>query len=295
LLRSPLLLLLFALAAAAQTSVPDFLKTAALQLDAASAILDESERAAKLDEVQVLYLKANSLDPTNVDVLYHLGMISWMKVFPAVVAARREIAMEPETPGPLRNRSARAVLNARYRADIDYSIATLEQAVALDPTHSDAMALLQMAYRARADFKDTRAQWDQEQASAGSWRAKAFDVGTANLKTVAAPSLRVPRLRAASAIFVDSATMARKLIHFTVPPCPSGYRSDEPVPIVTLSALIDKDGSVLTLERSDGPAELVPSAIAAAQGWTYRPTLLNGEPTQVATTIQVAFSACPQN
>jgi hypothetical protein len=294
-LRSPALLLVFALAASAQTSVPDLLKSAARELDDAAAILDESERAAKLDEVQILYLKAHSLDPTSVDALYHLGMISWMKVFPAVVAARREIAMEPETPGPLRDRSTRAVLNARYRADIDYSIATLEQAVALDPTHSDAMALLQMAYHARADFMDTRAQWDQDQASAVSWRAKAFDVGTANLKIAAAPSVRYQDAVPVSTIIVDAATMARKLIHFTVPSCPSGYRSAEPVPIITLSAVIDKDGSVLTLERSDGPAELVPFAIAAAKGWTYRPTLLNGDPTKVMTTIPVAFSACPQN
>jgi len=223
-------------------------------------------------------------------------MISWMKVFPAVVAARREIAMEPETPGPLRDRSARAVLNARYRADIDYSIATLEQAVALDPTHSDAMALLQMAYRARADFMDTRAQWDQDQAFAGSWRAKAFDIGTANLKTVVSASVRVPRLRTVSVIAMDAATMARKLIHFTVPPCPSGYHSDEPVPIVTLSAVIDTDGSVLPMALTDGPAELGPAAaIAAASGWTYSPMLVNGEPVKVATTIPVAFSACPQN
>jgi hypothetical protein len=287
--------MLFALAASAQSSIPDLLKTAARQLDTASAILDESERAAKLDEVQILYLKAHALDPANVDVLYHLGMISWMKVFPAVVAARREIAMEPETPGPLRDRSTRAVLNARYRADIDYSIATLEQVVALDPAHSDAMALLQMAYRARADFMDTRAQWDQDQASAGSWRAKAFDVGTANIKIATAPVVRHRDAVTVSTIIVDSATMARKLIHFTVPSCPSGYRSDEPVPIVTLSAVIDKDGSVLRLERSDGPMELVPSAIAAAKGWAYRPTLLNGDPAEVATTIPVAFSACPQN
>lgn len=297
--RSPSLLLIFALTAPAQTSVPDLLKAAGRKLDAASAILDESERAAKLDEVQILYLNARSLDPANVDALYHLGMISWMKVFPAVVAARRQIAMEPETPGPLRDRSARAVLNARYRADIDYSIATLEQTIALDPKHSDAMALLQMAYRARADFKDTRAQWDQDQASAGAWREKAFDVGAANLNT-AAPSVRYPNavslvFTPASAIIVDPAIMARKLTHFTVPSCPVGYHSDDPVPIVTLDAVIDRNGSVLSLERNGGPAELVESAIYAAQGWSYRPTLLNGEPTKVATTIAVAFSACPQN
>ncbi len=170
-------------------NIPKILELAALKLDDTSGIINESDRAARLDEVQGLYLRANNLDSRNVDALFHIGVISWMKVFPAVVTARREAAMEPETPGPVRDRSSRAVLNARYRADVEYAIACLEQTIALDPSNNSAMAYLQMAYRARADFKDTRAQWDDDQTAAGQWREKAYEVGMANLATE--PPLRL--------------------------------------------------------------------------------------------------------
>jgi hypothetical protein len=39
-----------------------------------------------------------------------------------------------------------------------------------------------------------------------------------------------------------------------------------------------------------GPTELVSSAVAAVQQWVYRPTLLNGEPVTVITTIDVNYT-----
>jgi protein TonB len=39
-----------------------------------------------------------------------------------------------------------------------------------------------------------------------------------------------------------------------------------------------------------GPPLLVQAAMQAVQQWKYRPTLLNGEPVEVITTIDVNFT-----
>ena len=59
---------------------------------------------------------------------------------------------------------------------------------------------------------------------------------------------------------------------------------------VRLHAIIGKDGSVQQLEVINGHPLLVQSALDAVKQWRYRPTLLNGEPVEVDTTIDVIFS-----
>jgi periplasmic protein TonB len=59
---------------------------------------------------------------------------------------------------------------------------------------------------------------------------------------------------------------------------------------VILHAIIAKDGSVQELTYISGPALLMRSAMDAVRQWKYQPTLLNGEPVEVDTTISVVFT-----
>jgi len=59
---------------------------------------------------------------------------------------------------------------------------------------------------------------------------------------------------------------------------------------VVLHAIIGKEGTVESLVVVSGPKELQGAALDAVKQWTYRPYLLNGEPTAVNTTITVNFS-----
>ena len=59
---------------------------------------------------------------------------------------------------------------------------------------------------------------------------------------------------------------------------------------VRLHAIIAKNGSVEQLEVLSGHPLLVRAAMDAVQQWKYKPTLLNGEPVEVDTTIDVIFS-----
>ena len=59
---------------------------------------------------------------------------------------------------------------------------------------------------------------------------------------------------------------------------------------VVLHAMISKAGLIESLSVVSGPEMLRANAVSAVQGWRYRPYLLNGEPTEVETTITVNFS-----
>jgi TonB family protein len=59
---------------------------------------------------------------------------------------------------------------------------------------------------------------------------------------------------------------------------------------VTLQAVIGTDGHILALSPISGPdPALIKSAMDAIRQWRYSPTLLNGLPVEIATTIQVTF------
>ena len=59
---------------------------------------------------------------------------------------------------------------------------------------------------------------------------------------------------------------------------------------VEFAAVIDKDGRVEHLQLLSGPPLLVAAARDAILQWRYRPTLLNGQPVEVSTTITVHFT-----
>ncbi len=59
---------------------------------------------------------------------------------------------------------------------------------------------------------------------------------------------------------------------------------------VRFTAIIGKDGTIQNLQMVSGHPMLVPSATDAVKQWVYRPTLLNGEPVEVVTQIDVNFT-----
>jgi len=60
--------------------------------------------------------------------------------------------------------------------------------------------------------------------------------------------------------------------------------------VVHLAAVIGKDGSVINLAVISGHPLLVPAALEAVRQWVYQTTLLNGDPVEVMTQIDVNFT-----
>jgi protein TonB len=59
---------------------------------------------------------------------------------------------------------------------------------------------------------------------------------------------------------------------------------------VRLEAIISKDGTIQDLRVVSGHPLLVKAALEAVQRWRYQPTLLNGEPVEVVTEVDVNFT-----
>ena len=90
---------------------------------------------------------------------------------------------------------------------------------------------------------------------------------------------------------VSSSVQSQKLISKVTPIYPPIAKSARVQGTVTLQATIGTDGTVqnLQLVSADSPL-LVEAAMDAVKQWVYQPTLLNGNPVAVVTTITVNFS-----
>jgi protein TonB len=91
-------------------------------------------------------------------------------------------------------------------------------------------------------------------------------------------------------IRVGGAVASANLVHQVAPVYPKDAKKNHITGTVLLHATIGHDGTVETLEYVSGPPELKPSAMEAVKQWRYKPTLLNGEPVEVDTTISVIYT-----
>jgi protein TonB len=94
----------------------------------------------------------------------------------------------------------------------------------------------------------------------------------------------------ASRIRQGGSVQAALLINRVQPVYPPLARQTRIAGTVRLHAIISKQGTVESLEVLSGHPLLVRAAMDAVQQWKYKPTLLNGEPVEVDTTIDVIFS-----
>jgi protein TonB len=94
----------------------------------------------------------------------------------------------------------------------------------------------------------------------------------------------------ASRIRQGGSLQAALLVNKVQPVYPPLARQTRISGTVRLHAIISKQGTVESLEVLSGHPLLVRAAMDAVQQWKYKPTLLNGEPVEVDTTIDVIFS-----
>ena len=60
---------------------------------------------------------------------------------------------------------------------------------------------------------------------------------------------------------------------------------------LTLAVVVGKEGNVLWAKKISGPENLLPAAVDAVRKWKYRPYLINGEPIEVDTTVELPAKA----
>jgi TonB family protein len=84
--------------------------------------------------------------------------------------------------------------------------------------------------------------------------------------------------------------IAAKLVNRVQPEYPELARQSRISGTVRMHAIIGKDGKVQSLTLVSGHPLLVKAAIDAVSQWRYEPTMLNGSPVEVDTTIDVLFA-----
>jgi len=91
-------------------------------------------------------------------------------------------------------------------------------------------------------------------------------------------------------IRIGGAVEAAKIVSAPSPAYPPVAKDARIQGDVLLDAVIGTDGHIENLKVVSGNALLVSAAMNAVKQWTYRPTILNGQPVKVATEIMVHFS-----
>lgn len=91
-------------------------------------------------------------------------------------------------------------------------------------------------------------------------------------------------------IIIGGNVQQAKLISQPKPIYPALAKQARIQGVVTLQALIAADGTVKDLGVISGHPLLIPSALEAVRQWAYQTTLLNGEPVEVMTQIDVNYT-----
>jgi len=94
---------------------------------------------------------------------------------------------------------------------------------------------------------------------------------------------------APSRIRIGGNVQAAKLVQRVDPVYPATARAEQVQGDVVLMIVIAKDGTVESADPTDGNPILARAAVEAVKQWKYQPTLLNGEPVEVQTTVTVPF------
>ena len=104
------------------------------------------------------------------------------------------------------------------------------------------------------------------------------------------PPPKVEKPATPQRIRVGGNVQAANLIRKVTPVYPPLAKQARVQGTVRFTAIISKDGTIQQLQLVSGHPLLVQAAQDAVKQWLYKPTLLNGEPVEVVTQIDVNFT-----
>jgi TonB family protein len=240
--------------------------------------------------------QAVALDPQSVTARSYLATTYMMQYIPGAESAENTAV-------------AQAALRTQNLPLVEEGIASLETALAIDPEYDDAMAYMNLLYRERADLQDSEDAWKSDTLLADQWVDKtlamkklkaaraASNGGSPGFQTQTAPPPPPPpptkgeaEAAAGRQIALSGPQQMGRLISRVDPVYPAQAQAARISDTVRFNAIIDTDGRIRNLALVSGHPLMVPEAQTAVRQWVYEPTLLNGEPVEVVTTIDVNFS-----
>jgi protein TonB len=107
---------------------------------------------------------------------------------------------------------------------------------------------------------------------------------------ISSTPVAVPKVATPQRVRVSGGVSQGLLVRKVNPNYPPLARQARIQGTVVLQAEISKNGDIQNLRLISGHPMLAPAAIEAVKQWKYKPYLLNGEPVEVETTVQVNFT-----
>jgi hypothetical protein len=95
----------------------------------------------------------------------------------------------------------------------------------------------------------------------------------------------IPSCIYATSVRITPDVMQSRLLKRVEPVFPTEMQPVEGT--VILRVRVDKDGNVFKAEKISGPDILAAPVIDAVKGWKYEPTVINGSPMEVETTVEL--------
>jgi tetratricopeptide (TPR) repeat protein len=129
----------------------------------------------KFDEASTWYEKLVLLRPDNKEAFYTLGVMAWTRSYEPIQKARQNLGMKPDDPGPIKDDGVRRELRMYYLSVLQDGLDYLDRALAIDAEYDDAMAYLNLLYRAKADLEDSPQGYRDDVAKADAWFQKVID------------------------------------------------------------------------------------------------------------------------
>lgn len=125
-------------------------------------------------------------------------------------------------------------------------------------------------------------------ADFGSVGTEGLGTGSSPFSGQTGPKVKV---EAARKIPVSAGVAVGLLLQRTTPVYPPIAKSAHVSGTVVIQVTISKNGSVGNLRAISGPAMLRQSALDAVKNWRFRPYMLDGQPVEVDTTVNVTYAA----
>jgi TonB family protein len=257
---------------------------ASLAYQVAAGTADPEEKVRRLDDARSRYEKLLAVDPRNKEAWYSLGVIDWAKWYPKYMEALTQAGMKPDEPRPISNFNLREDLRNSSGPLVEDGISNLGKALEIDPRYDEAMAYMNLFVRERASLDDTVEQYEKDVALANDWMQKALDAKKAKAGGSAPPPPVPSRVR------VGGNVQKCNLIARVDPVYPPLAKQARIQGTVRFQIVIGADGRVQDVQLVSGHPLLVEAARDAVQQWVYRPTVLNGQPVEIVTTVDVNFS-----
>ena len=261
----------------------------------------------RFEEARAWYKRLIVVDPGDKNAYYSIGFSIWAEWYPAYAQARAIAGLRPESPGPLPDPAIRSSLRAKWWTVLDDGMFNLKRALDLDPDFSDAMAYMNLFIRERADLFASKQEYDAEAQEADRWVQRALDAkkkarsASGQGEFVAAPppppppppparaSARAEERSTPETIAVSGPVQEAKLVTRVSPVYPDLARRAGIEGAVRLAVVIAKDGRIAHIQVNTGHPLLIPAALEAVRQWQYQPTLLNGQPVEVRTDLELNF------